>query len=130
MGWWQTKKARKNLEKLGFSKQYLNDMQNELREGYQNAKKVRNELRKLESPTYNKLLAKINQIIGANGTKEQKKQFSIKLVNNALLSDFERNDLLEQVEIIYGKSSKQDDQETEITLIPTYKPPKARQGSP
>lgn len=105
MSWWQERKARKALEKLGMDKNYLKQIGKEIKWGTKELEQQRDDLRKLESPTYHKLIKEINLIIDRDAPIEQKKSVSIKLINNAVLSNYERNDLLKQIESIYGKSN-------------------------
>jgi hypothetical protein len=104
MSWWQTRKARKNLEKIGLDKTYLKGIEKELKEGVKQAEAVRDELRKQESPEYIRLVETLNQIVAGNAPTDQKKLISIKLVEQARLSDWEKHDLLEQVEGLYSAS--------------------------
>lgn len=102
MGWWQARKARKELEKLGLDKKYLQSMQAELSQ----AKELRDELRKQESPTYVKLIAKINDIAYEPVPAQRRYDASLELVRRATLTDWERNDLLAQLDGIYGEILK------------------------
>lgn len=102
MGWWQARKARKELEKMGLDKMYLQGMQAELNQ----AKELRNELRKQESPTYVRLIAKINDITYEPVTAQRRYNASLELVHKAMLADWERNDLLAQLDSIYGEVLK------------------------
>jgi hypothetical protein len=102
MSWWQARKARKDLEKMGLDKDYLKQMGAELSQ----AKKLHNELRKQESPTYVRLIAKINDLTYEPVPSRQRYEMSLDLVRQASLSDWERNDLLTQIDSIYGEVLK------------------------
>ncbi len=103
MGWWQTRKARKNLEKIGLDKTYLKGVEKELKQGVKQAEIIRDELRKQESPEYHRLIETINQIVDGKAPLDQKKTISIRLVEQSpSLSEWERHDLLEQVHSLYG----------------------------
>ena len=106
MGWLQERKARKALEKLGMDKTYLKQMGKELKQGHKDLIKQRDELRKLESPTYDKLIKQIGKIFDIEAPVDKKKRISIKLVQDATLSEYERNALLELIESIYKVSMK------------------------
>ena len=86
---------------MGFSKEDLEAIEAEAKKGMKSAVSLRKELRKKESPTYRRLITKINEIIDGKGSLEQKKQLSYKLVNESPLTDYERNELLEQLQSIY-----------------------------
>ena len=102
MGWLQDRKARKTLKKLGMSDDLINDTMGQLKQGMQDASAMRDDMRKLESPTYHKLIAQINDVIDKDGSAEQKKQYCIDLISNSPLTEYERNDLLTQVKSIFG----------------------------
>ena len=102
MGWLEMRKARKELEKMGLDKTYLKNIGKELRQGEKGLRSQRDEMRKLESPTYRKLIIEINKIIDNNDTVSKKKWDSKKIVMVANLSDDERDDLYQQIERIYG----------------------------
>lgn len=107
--WWQKRKARKKLEKLNIPGLDINELTQELEQGYKQAKQMRNELRKLESPTYHRLIDTINQIVEGTAPRDQKKLISIKLIERADLSEYERNDLLQQIEYIYKDVQEEQD---------------------
>lgn len=100
MGWWQERKARKNVERM-LGKEYTDQMITELKAGRKQAEMIRDELRKKESKRYIKLIDTINQIAEGSAPAAQKKQISIRLVEGAGLSDWERQDLLDQLNNIY-----------------------------
>lgn len=99
MSWWQARKARKDLEKMGLDKDYLKGVTAELK----NADKLRNEIRKQESPAYVKLIAKINDITYKPIPARQRYEMSHDLICQAGLSDWELHDLLAQINSIYGE---------------------------
>lgn len=103
MSWWQTRKARKDLEKLNIPGLDVDALSRELKQGMKEAKQVRKELRKQESPTYRKLIKRINDLTYKPIPAEQRYGMSLAMVHEAELSDWERNDLLEQIEIIYAE---------------------------
>lgn len=107
--WWQKRQARKKLEKLNIPGLHVNELTQELEQGYKQTKQIRNELRKLESPTYHRLIGTINQIIEGTAPLNQKKLISIKLVECADLSEYEKNDLLQQIEYIYKDVQERQD---------------------
>jgi hypothetical protein len=97
MGWWQARKARKELEKMGLDKKYLKSMQAKLEQGHEQAKDLRDELRKQESPTYRKLVMRINEISYEPLPARQRYTMSLDLVREAGLTGWERSDLLAQI---------------------------------
>lgn len=105
MSMWQQRKARKALVKIGLDEDYLKDMQSELRKGYKAARSLRDELRKIEAEGYPALVDFLNQISKGDGTFEEKMSESVDLVNGTDLSESERSDLLEQIDMIYGDGS-------------------------
>jgi hypothetical protein len=103
MGWLQTRKARKNLEKLGMSKSDIIGMEQELKQGMNNLEAMRDKLRKKESPTYRKLIKKINDITYEPVPAKQRRNMSLALIQEATLTEWEHNDLLSQIESIYAE---------------------------
>ena len=100
MSWWQERKARRKLVKL-IGKDEAGQMIQELKHGHQQLEMLRDGLREKESDTYRQLIGTINQIIEGKAPATQKKLISIKLVESAKLTDYERQDLLQQIESIY-----------------------------
>lgn len=123
MGWWQTRKSKKTLRNLGMSRSQANSMVQEMHEGNKQLLKQRDELRKLESPTYHRLINEINQIIDSDIEAHMKRQRSFKIVNEAKLSDRERADLLVQVEHIYQNVPAVDPEKPRMTIEELLKQP-------
>lgn len=78
----------------------------ELGQGLRQAKKMRDDMRKLESPEYDKMIETLNHIVDGTASVEQKKLISAKLVEQSALTDYEKQDLLGEVERLYGRFDK------------------------
>ena len=101
MGWLNDRKARKTLQNLGMSEDEIRDLTTNLKQGHEDATRMRDELRKRESRTYRKLIKKINDISYGPLLARQKYDMSLALVHEATLTEWERGDLLNQTESIY-----------------------------
>lgn len=101
MGWLKDRKARKTLQKLGMSEVDISDMTTSLKQGHKDAIKMRDELRKKESKTYRKLIKQINDISYGPMSAKQKYDQSLAIIHEATLTEWEREDLLNQTESIY-----------------------------
>ncbi len=101
MSWWQQRKARKALEKHNIPGLDVKALQSELNSGHNKAKQTRSESRKKESHEYRKLIGIINQIAAGKAAYQQKKNLSYRLVRSAPISDYEKQDLLDQLALLY-----------------------------
>lgn len=97
---WREYRAKKKLIKI-VGKDKALPMIDELKEGYKQAEKLRDDLRKLESPEYDKMIGTLNHIVDGTAPVEQKKLISIKLVEQSTLTDYEKQDLLGELERLY-----------------------------
>ena len=101
MSWLKNKKARRTLQGLGLNEEASNEMVAELAQGYRDTKKLRDDLSKNESRTYKKLIRQINNISYEPTPVKQKYQQTLELIQTASLTEWERTDLLNQMESLY-----------------------------
>lgn len=106
MGWLQDRKAKKTLRNLGMSDSDIDEFTSTLKQGHQDVLNMRDELRKKESKTYKKLIKQINNISFEPFPAKHNYDKTISLIHAASLTEWERNDLLTQVEKIYGEILK------------------------
>lgn len=106
MGWLHDRKAKKILSNLGMNDTDIDEMSSTLKQGHQDAINMRDELRKKESKTYKRLIKQINDISYEPLQAQDKYDRSRAYIHEALISEWERNDLLAQTEGIYGEILK------------------------
>lgn len=103
MQWWREYKAKKNFLKY-HSEAEFDSLKEELVEGEKAARAVRDEMRKQESPEYVKLIGTLNAVKAGTAPDEQKYLISMKLIESSTLIDRERNDLLQQIDLLYNRA--------------------------
>jgi hypothetical protein len=100
MSWWQARRTRKRLERMGIDVDAASQM---AAAGLEEAENVRAELAARESPAYVRLVEEINALTCDPVPAQQRYEQSVALIHQADMSDWERNDLLAQTERIYGE---------------------------
>jgi len=80
------------------------DVEQQVRSEMQQLEEMRDELRKQESPTYVRLIDEINALTEKPVPVQQRYEASLELVREATdLADWEREDLLAQLDRMYGE---------------------------
>lgn len=102
MGWWQERKAKKKLMKLGMKKDQVEEIVRELTEGYKGVLSAQELIKEQESEDYRSIMTTLKFIGQSNTSREHKRFIATKLVEKSGLSNEKKHDLLQGIERTYG----------------------------
>jgi hypothetical protein len=103
MSRWQIRKARRRLEKMGLDVDAVDKM---VASDLERAEQLRADLAKQESPTYIRLVQELDALSYEPVSAQQRYESSLDRIREASLSEWERDDLLAQIDGIYGEVLK------------------------